>query len=970
MNEGDCNVVLEVLTRATSQDPSVLKPAEQQLKQWETQPGFHSVLQTIIQNHSVSVNVRWLAVLFFKNGIDRYWRKTAHNAISDAEKERIRVKLVARFDEPVTPIATQLAVLIGKIARMDCPRIWPELVPILLEAVKQPDPLTQQRALLTLHHVMKTLASKRLATDRKLFRELTGNIFGFVLSLWNTHTERFFQAASSQDQAAMAMSLELSTLALKVLRKQMVFGMSEPQKSQDAMMLLQLVFQRVRPFLEVRASLPASHSLREKLEKMAILHTKVLIDSQESFPLAYVDFISSSLEFCVACVFSDDNQHLLFERFTVQSMNLIKAVVKCENYKVRAGPDEEPSPISVKAEKAKTTFFTDAVLQEICQRLIMHYFPLRQDDLQLWESDPEGFVADEGGESWKFTLRPCTEALFLALFHAYKRVFTPVLIEMVQKVQDASDTENMQLLLQKEAVYNAIGQAAFELFDDVDFDQWFSTHLLKELQNMHPRYKVIRRRVIWLIGQWIGVKLSPSLHPTFYQAVQPLLAAEEDMVVRISAAQALKLAVDDFEFKSDVFLPFLESIFSLLFNLLQQVSECDTKMNVLHVMSYIIERMEAKIRPFSTSLAQYLPLLWEDSAEHNMLRCVILSTSVHLIQGLGSYSVNLYSFLIPVIKFSTDVSQPPHVYLMEDGVDLWFATLENAPVMTPELLQLFPNMPEVLEIATENLRTCLLIISSYVVLGKEQFMQMYGQQVATSLTSMLTDLRTEGIVLVLKTIETIFKVFPVEGPRLFESYLPTVFDQVVNKDNYPVLMTMYLSLLSRIIIRDQQYFFQLLDIVAKEYNSTAEEVLTALIQTWVDRTDQLTQAERRKLTGLAFASLLTSNSPVVTERLPDMMYVVVEVLHDVCREENDQQVDYLVMSDESEEEDQEDEYETLHEKRQRRLSKQDPVHNTSFPDYVKFQLAKCERLHGPAAFQQIMDSVDVEVRQQLQGFIS
>lgn len=37
-------IVLRVLTQATSQDTAVLKPAEEQLKQWETQPGFYSVL--------------------------------------------------------------------------------------------------------------------------------------------------------------------------------------------------------------------------------------------------------------------------------------------------------------------------------------------------------------------------------------------------------------------------------------------------------------------------------------------------------------------------------------------------------------------------------------------------------------------------------------------------------------------------------------------------------------------------------------------------------------------------------------------------------------------------------------------------------------------------------------------------------------------------------------------------------------
>jgi hypothetical protein len=41
-------VVLQTLTQATSQDTAGLKPAEEQLKQWETQPGFYSVL--LVQN--------------------------------------------------------------------------------------------------------------------------------------------------------------------------------------------------------------------------------------------------------------------------------------------------------------------------------------------------------------------------------------------------------------------------------------------------------------------------------------------------------------------------------------------------------------------------------------------------------------------------------------------------------------------------------------------------------------------------------------------------------------------------------------------------------------------------------------------------------------------------------------------------------------------------------------------------------
>lgn len=41
---GGKELVLDTLRRATSQDAATLKPAEQQLQEWETEPGFYSTL--------------------------------------------------------------------------------------------------------------------------------------------------------------------------------------------------------------------------------------------------------------------------------------------------------------------------------------------------------------------------------------------------------------------------------------------------------------------------------------------------------------------------------------------------------------------------------------------------------------------------------------------------------------------------------------------------------------------------------------------------------------------------------------------------------------------------------------------------------------------------------------------------------------------------------------------------------------
>ncbi|KAL8203829.1 UNVERIFIED_CONTAM: Importin-11 [Gekko kuhli] len=523
------SIVLQVLTQATSQDTAVLKPAEEQLKQWETQPGFYSVLLNIFTNHALDVNVRWLAVLYFKNGIDRYWRRVAPHALSEEEKSTLRAGLIANFNEPVNQIATQISVLIAKVARLDCPRQWPELIPTLVESVKIQDDLRQHRALLTFYHVTKTLASKRLAADRKLFYDLASGIYSFTCSLWNHHTDTFLQQICTTDETAISNSLERTLLSLKVLRKLTVHGFVEPHRNIEVMGFLHAVFERLKQFLECSRSIGVDNVCRDRLEKTIILFTKVLLDFLDQHPFSFTSLIQRSLEFAVSYVFTEAGEGVVFERFIVQCMNLIKMIVKNYAYKPSKNV-EDSSPETLEAHKIKASFFTYPTLTEICRRLVTHYFLLTEEELTMWEEDPEGFTVEEtGGDSWKYSLRPCTEVLFIDIFHEYNQTLTPVLLDMVHSLQGPTNVDDAQTLLIKDAVYNAVGLAAYELFDSVDFDQWFKSQLLAELQVTHNRYKPIRRRVIWLIGQWISVKFNSDLRPMLYEAICNLLQ-DQDLV--------------------------------------------------------------------------------------------------------------------------------------------------------------------------------------------------------------------------------------------------------------------------------------------------------------------------------------------------------------------------------------------------------------------------------------------------------
>lgn len=69
--------LLHVLRSASSSDPQQIQSGTKQLQQWEKSPGYYRQLQSVFMDRSLPIEVRYLAVIQLKNGIDKYWRKTA-----------------------------------------------------------------------------------------------------------------------------------------------------------------------------------------------------------------------------------------------------------------------------------------------------------------------------------------------------------------------------------------------------------------------------------------------------------------------------------------------------------------------------------------------------------------------------------------------------------------------------------------------------------------------------------------------------------------------------------------------------------------------------------------------------------------------------------------------------------------------------------------------------------------------------
>lgn len=59
------------------------------------------------------------------------------------------------------------------------------------------------------------------------------------------------------------------------------------------------------------------------------------------------------------------------------------------------------------------------------------------------------------------------DTVFVTIFHEYKEVLIPVILELVAESNVLVPPEDMQGILRKDAVYNAVGLCAFDLYDEV-----------------------------------------------------------------------------------------------------------------------------------------------------------------------------------------------------------------------------------------------------------------------------------------------------------------------------------------------------------------------------------------------------------------------------------------------------------------------------------------------------------------------
>ncbi|CAH1959456.1 unnamed protein product [Acanthoscelides obtectus] len=403
-----------------------------------------------------------------------------------------------------------------------------------------------------------------------------------------------------------------------------------------------------------------------------------------------------------------------------------------------------------------------------------------------------------------------------------------------------------------------------------------------------------------------------------------------------------------------------------------EVNECETKMQVLNVMTLLLERMGSIIQPHSEPLLQYLPFLWQESEEHNMLRCAIVSTMVQLVKVLGGVKPELNQFLLPVIQLGTDTRQQAILYLLEDCLDLWLTMLEYSKTMASEYVQLFNNMTTLLEYSTEILSQCLCICLVHLLLAPELVMRTHGSQLMQTCAGIMGDLNNEGVVMLMRVVETFIRVVPSLGTATATPILPKIFQKVYQGDEYPMVMTMYLCVVSRVVLSSHEIFIKAMNTLSQSRNETEQATFGRIMNVWLDKMRNVSQLDHRKLLGLALTNLLTTQSQVILERFGLVMLNILETLNDITPDGC--LVDSLVITEGQSpsefDEDGDGYYETDHDQRKKALIISDPIHTIALKDYLHSQLNELKRQVGEQQYQQLWQLVDADTISQLKDYVT
>ncbi|KAI1501200.1 putative importin 11 [Biscogniauxia marginata] len=983
------------LQSASSHDNSKRQAAGQQLTTWESHQDYYPALQTVFLDNNLPREIRLLAIIQLKNGIDRFWRHhTVKNAIQPAEKHAIRSNLFrGTIEERDKQLAMHNALVMAKIIRIDFPQEWPDPLTTLIDLLrtnKDGDQHQLSGALLILLRTVKELGSARLRKSQTALQSVTPELVYILAEIYGAKTAAWiaFLTGGGGQQDDVNLAIENSLMAFKILRRLLIVGYEYPHKDKTVQQVWTFSQSQFGQFLNfVGHDSPVPTPYLDSVGKHLLQFTKLHIGMADVHPASFASLPNSIdlaraywdlvAKFAEVYDKSGGIRHggssageakakvegPLLERLALKGLLLTRACVRMAHYPkqtIRYRSKQETQEQQQAIESVKTHLLTDQLVIQMANVIITHLFVFRKADLDAWEEDPQEWEQQEEsqGNAFEWEVRPCAEKLFLDLITQYRHLLMQPLLSYF------STAENPQSdIVVKEAVYTAMGLAAAVVERDFDFDAVLKSTIVSDAQQNGHLCQILRRRIAILLSQWVPIKVSKEMRPLVYEIFRHFLNPNDssnDIVVRITAARQLKAVVDELEFDGEMFLPFTSDVLTELINLLRTVEIDETKLAILETTRSLIQRMGSHVSRFGDFVMDALPGIWESAGELGfMMKQAVLAIMQTLVASMRMESQRYQPMMLPLIAEATQEGTELYLYLIEEALDLWMNILiHSSPPLSSGMLALAETAVRQLIDQNEYAFSYISIVGCYITLAPETMLEdRMRLPLLESLSASLSSKSREQLGVTTKYIEALIRLSHelggVHGLQVMiqdmvkSGFLTKILEGI--HDAYeahqtsgpkkrqskigPLILTDYFSILSRLAVIDPSAFVEMLASLGP-----LDLVWNWLSAEWFSSLDSVADLNRQKLNLLGLTRLLELPQPMqglILSKLQDYLSMWTTVMVQLLDEDNPGQ-DQLVITHDI----QGTEWDTPKDVRERTLWKTDPVKNVQSLPFVK------ERLHN------------------------
>lgn len=1011
----DPQELYQVITQASSQNPAEVRTSSKRVEELLDYFGTFDGLHEIAATRSVPLPVRKQGIIQFKNKALNHWR--SRRLLSDEQRVKIRSRCMTFFDEEDDTIAECNEVIVAKIARQDYPMNWPSLLADIMDVIRtnleilcgspNNDPrstLALRRGLALLNSVLKEFSGVKLLagvnTMINIIDQLHEVMFAYYSKLSSMISALVPLALSDQ---RIADNLIVAHFIYKCLVKmalwlwpklttqpESVFAKLEPwflQLFESSTGQLKILSElRINLVLALRAS-GSSDRLTllsiDRLTRHVRVFGKFFRRLQQLKPDKFVQLPTGNqivLYYWDKVVQATNGPPELIQdaptavfpvRFLLQAMVLFKENLSKWTPFRKGGP------------KTETTLSQEFV-EDAVRLLVTRFIPLNLADLEGWMSDPEEWVnlEDKENDQWEYELRPCGERVLMTLSSQYKDYVTP-LLETTFKQIIAQPTVDSASVIQKEALYCAIGRCAIHLREVIPFSQWIQHNLLAEARETNQYYPIIKRRIAWLIGKWISDMCSPANDPNVWEILIHLLRDRgpgTDSVVRLTAATALRECIDTVDFDIDVFVPYLPTAVIELVKLMGEADTIEVKQRLAKSLNVVIERAGPRIAPHAQMISEGIPQLWTAAGEEWLFKAQLLVVVTSLVSAMKEQS-SLNSLVVPLVQ--DGLSPGVAINLDEDALNLWLAAVRNSSSLGyaggPGLLDLVPLAVSLLSDNLDLLGKIVSIVESCLFVDAPAVLQSFARPLMNAFVKALTGqaiMTNQRDILVCLQFLTQLAPATLWGQAMhFSGLFSHIVNLLNNDESSSTLLTECIYLFARIALADRQMFLQLVSATAVTMNLPEAKIWEAVLDHWWRQFDHMSEPRHRKLAALGIASLVSTGRPEVLDRLPNEIFnlwtdVFFEVKESKSLADNEDaspltlhwDLDQVPQSYYADSET------TAEFDRRKMLLDNDPVRTAQLTNHVAAALQEAERTCGGThIFNQYINKTDPTLLKQLQN---